>query len=114
MRPPAAPPTPVLEQSMSVEDKIDALFMYLLAFSDWAKRQHSYDRAAYRWARGEHYHGTTITDATESHSITDPSDAPVDADELRDDLVANTLPDIVAALNALGVTMNEILAALRG
>lgn len=53
-----------------------------------------------------------IPDATDSHSITDPADSPADADALRDDLVANALPEIVAALDALGAKINTILDAL--
>jgi len=53
-----------------------------------------------------------ITDATTSHAITDPADTPADADALRDDLVANTIPDIEAALDALGTKLNSILTAL--
>jgi len=52
------------------------------------------------------------TDANTSHSITDPADAPADADALRDDLVANTIPDIESALDALGTKINNILAKL--
>lgn len=55
---------------------------------------------------------THITDAEETHSITDPADTPADADALRDDLVTNTLPDIVSALNALGTKINAILVAI--
>jgi hypothetical protein len=52
-----------------------------------------------------------IANASTSHSITDPADAPLDADALRDDLVANAIPDIENALNALGTKINNILAA---
>lgn len=51
-------------------------------------------------------------DASASHSITDPGDAPADADALRDDLVTNTIPAIEAALNALGTKVNNILSKL--
>jgi hypothetical protein len=44
--------------------------------------------------------------ASESHSITDPGDAPADADALRDDLVANALSEIASALDALGAEFN--------
>lgn len=54
-----------------------------------------------------------ITNASVAHSVTDPADAPGTADILRDDLVANAIPDVEAALNALGVKVNSILAALR-
>ena len=53
---------------------------------------------------------STSTSAVElppSFTVTDPVDAPATADALRDDLVANTLPDIVEALNL-------IAAAVRG
>ena len=55
-----------------------------------------------------------IADASTSHSITDPADAPADADALRDDLVANAIPDIESALDALGTKINSILDALEG
>jgi hypothetical protein len=55
-----------------------------------------------------------IADASTSHAITDPADAPADADALRDDLVANTIPDIETALDALGTKINSILTALEG
>jgi len=53
-----------------------------------------------------------ITDASESHIITDPADAPATVDALRDDLVLNAIPDIESALNALGVKINAILDLL--
>jgi len=53
-------------------------------------------------------------DASESHTVTDPSDTPADADALRDDLVANTIPSIESALNALGVKINAVLDILLG
>jgi len=65
------------------------------------------------------FHGATpvvqaahIADATTAHSITDPADAPADADALREDLVANALPELVAALDALGTTLNAVILAL--
>jgi hypothetical protein len=53
-----------------------------------------------------------IADASASHTITDPADTPADADALRDDLVANTIPSIESALDALGAKVNAILVAL--
>lgn len=47
-----------------------------------------------------------------SNSITDPSDSPVSADDLRDDLVANTIPSIEALLNAIGTEINSKFNAL--
>ncbi len=55
---------------------------------------------------------THEADASTSHAITDPADAPASADALRDDLVANTIPSIEAALNALGTKTNNILSKL--
>ena len=55
---------------------------------------------------------THVDDASTTHAITDPGDAPADADALRDDLVTNTIPSIESALNALGTKINSILAAL--
>ncbi len=46
------------------------------------------------------------------NSITDPSDTPPSGDELREDLVANTIPSLESILNAMGVTINYILSAL--
>ena len=51
-------------------------------------------------------------DASTAHGITAPGDAPASADALRDDLVANTIPSIESALNALGTKINNILAKL--
>ncbi len=56
--------------------------------------------------------GAHISDAETSHSITDPGDAPADADALRDDLVANAIPEIESALDALGGKINDILLRL--
>lgn len=53
-----------------------------------------------------------VSSASTSHAITDPADAPVDADALRDDLVANAIVDIENALDALGTKINAILTAL--
>lgn len=46
-------------------------------------------------------------------AIPDPADAPGTADILRDDLVANTLPEIRNAIADLAAKQNEVLAALR-
>jgi hypothetical protein len=51
-----------------------------------------------------------IADAVVEHAITDPVDAPTDADALREDLVTNVIPSIETALNALGGKVNTILA----
>jgi hypothetical protein len=53
-----------------------------------------------------------IADAVTVHTITDPTDAPVDADALREDLVTNVVPSVESALNALGVKVNAIIAVL--
>ena len=53
-----------------------------------------------------------VVDASAVHTITDPADTPATADVLRDDLVLNAIPDIEAALNALGTKVNAILALL--
>ena len=53
-----------------------------------------------------------IVDAEDTHAITDPADSPASADALRDDLVANTIPEIKAALDALGAKLNALLLAL--
>ena len=55
-----------------------------------------------------------VADASAAHAITDPADSPADADALRDDLVANAIPEIEAAMDALGGKINAILAALEG
>jgi len=55
----------------------------------------------------------TQADASVAHAITDPADAPANADALRDDLVANAIPDIEAALDALGTKVNEIIDKLQ-
>ncbi len=53
-----------------------------------------------------------LTAATAAHTITNPTDAPANADALRDNLVAVTLPQIVAALNALGARINALITSL--
>jgi len=60
----------------------------------------------------EHSPGAHIADASVAHAITDPGDAPADADALRDDLVANAIPEIEAAFDALGAKINELLARM--
>ena len=59
-----------------------------------------------------HTKDSHIADAETSHTVTDPSDSPADADALRDDLVTNTIPSIETALNNLGTKINSILAAI--
>ncbi len=56
--------------------------------------------------------GSHIADASTAHAITDPADAPGTADILRDDLVANAVPEIESALDALGTKVNEILTRM--
>ena len=58
------------------------------------------------------YQQAHIADASEAHAVTDPADAPADADALRDDLVLNTIPDLETKLNALGAKINAIYTAL--
>ncbi len=53
-----------------------------------------------------------INYASVSHTITDPADAPADADALRDDLVANTIPSAETALDTLATKINSIIDAL--
>ena len=48
-----------------------------------------------------------------SGAITDPADAPADADALRDDLVANAIAEIGANFTALDTKINNLLAKLR-
>lgn len=50
-----------------------------------------------------------LADAVTAHNITDPTDSPVDADALRDDIVAVVLPSIEGMLNALGVKINSLI-----
>lgn len=49
------------------------------------------------------------SDATTAHAITDPADTPASVDALRDDLVANTIPDIEEALDDLGAKINVLI-----
>lgn len=48
----------------------------------------------------------TVNNALDA--IPDPADAPATADALRDDLVANTLPEIRDALSTLAARINDI------
>lgn len=52
------------------------------------------------------------TSAVTGHTLPDPADAPATADALRDDIVANTIPAVEAALNVLGQRVNELAAIL--
>lgn len=52
----------------------------------------------------------TLTGVTTT--ITDPGDTPVDADALRDDLEANTIPSIESALDELVVQDGELEASI--
>ena len=63
------------------------------------------------WVGGEAAQGAHIADVA-AYTTTDPSDAPADADALRDDLVATTLPAIATGINANVTKINAILAAL--
>ena len=47
-----------------------------------------------------------------AHAIVDLADSPASADALRDDLAANTIPDIESKLNALGSAINSVIAVL--
>lgn len=53
-----------------------------------------------------------ISNLSTSTSITDPADTPADADTLRDDIVANTIPDIESTLDDHATKINAILALL--
>jgi len=55
----------------------------------------------------------TQSDAVTAHAITDPGDAPADADALRDDLVTNAIPEIEGMLNALGTIINALIDKLQ-
>ncbi len=66
--------------------------------------------------------GTAYADRTDSTGgvagtaggpLTDPTDAPATADALRDDLVANLIPNLRDSLATLTTAVNEALAALR-
>lgn len=46
-------------------------------------------------------------------NIDDPADSPASADALRDDLVANTIPDIRNAVRTLSDKFNELRTAMR-
>lgn len=52
-----------------------------------------------------------ISGVTE-HTITDPADAPADADALREDLVTNVIPSIESALNAIGTSVGSVNSGL--
>ena len=46
-------------------------------------------------------------------TLTDPADTPADADVLRDDLVANTIPSQEARNASIQTAVNAIIAAMR-
>lgn len=47
-------------------------------------------------------------------TLTDPADAPATADALRDDLVANLIPELRNNIDELRIKVNNALTALRG
>lgn len=53
-----------------------------------------------------------VTLTSVSTTVTDPADAPVDADALRDDLVANALAEIRTALGNLATRDTELESAI--
>lgn len=53
------------------------------------------------------------TDNDTLDAIPDPMDGPLNADTLRDDLVANTLPEIRDALTTMSVKLNELRTIIR-
>lgn len=60
--------------------------------------------------------GGAYTSNAESaaYTVTDPGDTPADADALRDDLVANTLPDLFTDLNALRTAVENLRVLVEG
>ena len=46
-------------------------------------------------------------------ALTDPADTPISADALRDDLVANLIPELRNNIDELRVKVNDALTALR-
>ncbi len=47
-------------------------------------------------------------------ALTDPADAPASADALRDDLVANLIPELRNNIADLTAKVNDLIAAVRG
>lgn len=84
--------------------------------SDLTNMAHDHTSASgggdYPWADMTQAAAQADAAAEESHAITDPGDAPATADALRDDLVANAIPDIESALDALGAEFNSKFNAL--
>lgn len=64
------------------------------------------------WVRISKHIQAHINDLSTGNIITDPTNTPLSADNLRDDLVLNTIPSLETILNSMGVTINYILAAL--
>ena len=83
--------------------------------SDLSSMTHDHKSAAkggdYAWA--DMVLAATQSDAVTTHAVTDPGDAPADADALRDDLVTNTIPSIEGMLNALGTIINALIDKLQ-
>lgn len=80
--------------------------------------------AASEAAKGVVLQSAARTDSSQDtitlSSLTDPADTPADADTLRDDLVANTLPSLTTrdgeletAIETLAGEFNDLLAKLR-
>ena len=83
--------------------------------ADLSSMTHNHKSAAkggdYAWA--DMVLAATQSDAVTTHAVTDPGDAPADADTLRDDLVTNTIPSIEGMLNALGTIINALIDKLQ-
>ena len=83
--------------------------------ADLSSMTHDHKSAAkggdYAWA--DMVLAATQSDAVTTHAVTDPGDAPADADALRDDLVTNTIPSIEGMLNALGTIINALIDKLQ-
>ena len=83
--------------------------------ADLTNMTHDHKSAAkggdYAWA--DMVLAATQSDAVTTHAITDPANAPATADALRDDLVANAIPEIEGMLNALGTIINALVDKLQ-
>ena len=77
-------------------------------------RQIAADSGAQASAIADLTDNTSGTPSGTLDAIPDPADSPANADALRDDLVANTLPPIRDNIASLNADLDSIKAALRG
>ena len=107
--------TPTITGGTQASPTITTPTITVPVIADLSSMTHDHKSSAkggdYPWA--DIVIAATQADAVTTHSVTDPSDSPVSADALRDDLVTNTIPSIEGMLNALGTIINALIDKLQ-